>query len=188
MGSTAQCCGQPFLSKGFPEQSRGSRRPAGRRSSCRSGARVLTDASTCAKHLKEHHGEVTVADSAEFLLAEVLPKLTVVRRIPSVAVHHNCSAQRMKEQAAIMAVARRLRRNGRAARDGVAAAAMPATRACSRPNSTNGRRASSRTIFQPIARSACRRSRPAPPGSASMRAFPSCRWQVCWNTLQGRML
>jgi D-lactate dehydrogenase len=29
----------------------------------------------------------------------------VLRKLPSVAVHHNCSAQRMKEQAAIMAVA-----------------------------------------------------------------------------------
>jgi D-lactate dehydrogenase len=103
-GLDGACCGQPFLSKGFPEQSRevGDRlvqklAPA--------GARVLTDASTCAKHLKEHHGTVTVADSAEFLVAEVLPRLTVVRKLPAVAVHHNCSAQRMKEQSAIMAVA-----------------------------------------------------------------------------------
>ncbi len=103
-GLDGQCCGQPFLSKGFPEQSQqvGDRlveklAPA--------GARVLTDASTCAKHLKEHHGTVTVADSAEFLVAEVLPRLTVTRKLPAVAVHHNCSAQRMKEQAAINAVA-----------------------------------------------------------------------------------
>jgi D-lactate dehydrogenase len=103
-GLDGQCCGQPFLSKGFPEQSRqvGERLvnqlDAGTR-------RVLTDASTCAKHLKEHHGNVTVADSAEFLVTEVLPRLTVHRRLPAVAVHHNCSAQRMKEQAAITAVA-----------------------------------------------------------------------------------
>ena len=103
-GLDGQCCGQPFLSKGFPEQSR----DVGNRLTEKLvpfGARVLTDASTCAKHLKEHHGEVTTADSAEFLLAEVLPKLAVIRRIPAVAVHHNCSAQRMKEQASIMGVA-----------------------------------------------------------------------------------
>lgn len=103
-GLDGQCCGQPFLSKGFPEQSR----EVGDRlvqKLAPEGARVLTDASTCAKHLKEHHGSVTVADSAEFLMAEVLPRLTVVRKLPSVAVHHNCSAQRMKEQSAIMAVA-----------------------------------------------------------------------------------
>ncbi len=103
-GLDGQCCGQPFLSKGFPEQSQevGNRLVA---KLAPAGARVLTDASTCAKHLKEHHGSVTVADSAEFLVTEVLPKLTVLRKIPAVAVHHNCSAQRMKEQAAITAVA-----------------------------------------------------------------------------------
>jgi D-lactate dehydrogenase len=103
-GLDGACCGQPFLSKGFPEQSQ----EVGDRlvqKLAPSGARVLTDASTCAKHLKEHHGTVTVADSAEFLVAEVLPRLTVVRKLPAVAVHHNCSAQRMKEQSAIMAVA-----------------------------------------------------------------------------------
>jgi D-lactate dehydrogenase len=35
----------------------------------------------------------------------VLPRLKVIRKLPSVAVHHNCSAQRMREQAAIIAVA-----------------------------------------------------------------------------------
>ncbi len=103
-GLDGQCCGQPFLSKGFPDQSE----EVGNRlveKLAPAGARVLTDASTCAKHLKEHHGEVTVADSAEFLAAELLPKLTVQRKLPAVAVHHNCSAQRMQEQAAINAVA-----------------------------------------------------------------------------------
>src|SRR5690606_30007828 len=32
-------------------------------------------------------------------------QLTVTRKLPSVAVHHNCSAQRLKEQAAINTVA-----------------------------------------------------------------------------------
>src|SRR5690606_20062447 len=103
-GLDGQCCGQPFLSKGFPEESK----RVGDRLTEKLvpyGARVLTDASTCAKHMKEHHGEVTTADSAEFLLAEVLPRVKVLRQLPSVAVHQNCSAQRMKEQAAILAVA-----------------------------------------------------------------------------------
>ena len=104
-GLDGQCCGQPFLSKGFPEEAaRVGARLVDKLAPL--GARVLTDASTCAKHLKEHQHQVTVADSAEFLLAEVLPKLTVVRPVPSVAVHQNCSAQRLNEQAAIMAVAK----------------------------------------------------------------------------------
>jgi D-lactate dehydrogenase len=103
-GLDGACCGQPFLSKGFPEESK----RVGDRLTEKlvpHNARVLTDASTCAKHLKEHHGEVTTADSAEFLVAEVLPRLTVLRRVPAVAVHQNCSAQRLKEQSAITAVA-----------------------------------------------------------------------------------
>jgi len=104
-GLDGQCCGQPFLSKGFPEEAERvgtnlvEKLMGG-------GARVLTDASTCAKHLKQHHAQsVTAADSAEFLLAEVLPKLTITRKLPMVAVHQNCSAQRMGEQAAITKLA-----------------------------------------------------------------------------------
>ena len=48
---------------------------------------------------------MAVSDSAEFLLKEVLPRLTVLRRIGAVAVHHNCSAQRLKEQGATEALA-----------------------------------------------------------------------------------
>ena len=104
-GLDGQCCGQPFLSKGFPEESQ---RVGDRLTEKLAplNARVLTDASTCAKHLKQHHGEITVADSAEFLLAEVLPKLTIIRPVGAVAVHQNCSAQRMNEQAAITAIAK----------------------------------------------------------------------------------
>ncbi len=50
-------------------------------------------------------GASPVADSAEFLLAEVLPKLKITSKLPAVAVHHNCSAQRLKEQQAINTLA-----------------------------------------------------------------------------------
>jgi D-lactate dehydrogenase len=104
-----QCCGQPFQSKGFPEESKrvGGRLKAGLSAlSHRGETPVLTDASTCAKHLREFPGEAYVADSSEFLLANVLPHLTITRRIGVVAVHHNCSAQRMREQGATEAIAR----------------------------------------------------------------------------------
>ncbi|MBN9316673.1 MAG: FAD-binding oxidoreductase [Devosia sp.] len=103
-----ECCGQPFLSKGFPEEAE---RVGGRtrveldRLSDAGRLPVLTDASTCAKHMREHPGEAVVADSAEFLIAEVLPRLKLTRKLPAVAVHHNCSAQRLKEQQAINALA-----------------------------------------------------------------------------------
>lgn len=96
---SGQCCGQPFQSKGFPDQA------------AKVGAKLrsalttingdgrfdtVTDMSTCALHLQ--HDGAKVRDSAEFLLAEILPHLTVTQPVDVVAVHHNCSAQRMHEQ------------------------------------------------------------------------------------------
>src|SRR5690606_29955499 len=59
---------------------------------------------TCAKHMKEQDG-APVRDSAEFLATEVLPRLAINRRVPVLALHLNCSAQRLKEEPAIRAVA-----------------------------------------------------------------------------------
>ena len=103
-----ECCGQPFLSKGFPEEAERVGQEA--RWTIDALAEygrypVVTDASTCARHMQEHPGEAAVRDSAEFLLAEVLPRLTITKKVPAVAVHHNCSAQRLKEQGAINALA-----------------------------------------------------------------------------------
>lgn len=103
-----QCCGQPFQSKGFPEQAATVGGALRRELSALSDAGrlpVVTDASTCAKHLREFPGDAVVADSAHFL-AELLPKLTVTQKLPVVAVHHNCSAQRLAEQPATEAIAR----------------------------------------------------------------------------------
>ena len=103
-----QCCGQPFLSKGFPEEAeRVGARTRTELDALAGAGRfpVVTDASTCAKHMREHPGEAMVQDSAEFLLSEVLPRLRIPGKLPSVAVHHNCSAQRLKEQAAINTLA-----------------------------------------------------------------------------------
>jgi D-lactate dehydrogenase len=102
-----QCCGQPWQSKGFPEESArvGGELEGVLASLSENGALpVLTDASTCAKHLRGHD-TLTVADSAEFLAREVLPRLTITRPVPVVAVHHNCSAQRLGEQPATEAIA-----------------------------------------------------------------------------------
>lgn len=104
---TGQCCGQPFQSKGFPEEAErvgGTLKGELSALSHAGEVPVITDASTCAKHLREHQGQVL--DSSEFLLLEVLPHLEITRRVPVVAVHHNCSAQRLKEQPATEAIAR----------------------------------------------------------------------------------
>jgi D-lactate dehydrogenase len=104
-----QCCGQPFQSKGFPEQAAEVGGALAKNLSAASDAGrlpVVTDASTCAKHLKDVPGDATVTDSAQFLVTHVLPRLRLTQKLPVVAVHHNCSAQRLFEQPVTETLAR----------------------------------------------------------------------------------
>jgi D-lactate dehydrogenase len=104
-----QCCGQPFQSKGFPAEAARVGGDLSRELSALSDAgrlSVVTDASTCAKHLREFPGDAPVLDSAQFLLAQVLPRLTITQTLPVVVVHHNCSAQRLGEQPLTETIAR----------------------------------------------------------------------------------
>lgn len=103
---TGQCCGQPFQSKGFPEEAdKLGRRLGGLLAETRGPGVVasVTDMSTCALHLQKDGEEMM--DSAEFLVDFVLPHLSITRPLDSVAVHHNCSAQRMHEQKTIETLA-----------------------------------------------------------------------------------
>jgi D-lactate dehydrogenase len=103
-GLEGSCCGQPFESKGFPEEAArvGARLSEKLRALSDSGkVPVVTDASTCAKHMQAHATDAPATDSAEFLLGHVLPRLVISRLVPVLAVHHNCSAQRLGEQQAI---------------------------------------------------------------------------------------
>jgi len=102
-----QCCGQPFQSKGFPQEAQkigGKLHTALRAANPDEALPMVTDMSTCSLHLK--HDGLPVADSAEFLLEQVLPHLEITNPLPVVAVHHNCSAQRMNEQATTEALTR----------------------------------------------------------------------------------
>jgi D-lactate dehydrogenase len=93
------CCGQPFKSKGFPEEAR---KVGDRLNKALADAGqalpVVTDASTCALHMRHTPDAPNASDSVDFLLGEVLPHLDIKRTLPIVAVHHNCSAQRLHEQ------------------------------------------------------------------------------------------
>ena len=104
-----QCCGQPFQSKGFPEQAASVGGALRRELSALSDAgrlSVVTDASTCAKHLREFPGDAPVLDSSQFLASHILPRLAITQKLAVVAVHHNCSAQRLAEQPMTEAIAR----------------------------------------------------------------------------------
>jgi D-lactate dehydrogenase len=104
-----QCCGQPWQSKGFPEQAAQVGSDLKRELSALSEAgrlSVVTDASTCAKHLREFPGDAPVLDSAAFIANSLLARVGIVRKLAVVAVHHNCSAQRLAEQPMTEAIAR----------------------------------------------------------------------------------
>jgi D-lactate dehydrogenase len=104
-----QCCGQPFQSKGFPEQAAQVGGDLKRELSALSDAgrlSIVTDASTCAKHLREFPGDAPVLDSAAFIANSLLTRVAIVRKLSVVAVHHNCSAQRLAEQPMTEAIAR----------------------------------------------------------------------------------
>lgn len=98
---SGKCCGQPFKSKGFPAQAEKTGAVLHEALSAADDGKtdipMVTDMSTCALHLKDDG--VEIADSAEFLLAHILPHLSITQQLPMIAVHHNCSAQRMNEQA-----------------------------------------------------------------------------------------
>ncbi len=106
--ATGQCCGQPFQSKGFPETAArigGALNAELATLSAGGKLTVVTDASTCARHLLSAPGDLVVSDSAQFILGAILPRLTLTNRLAVVAVHHNCSAQRLNEQGATETIA-----------------------------------------------------------------------------------
>jgi D-lactate dehydrogenase len=104
---SGQCCGQPFQSKGFPDQAQ---KVGGKLHDVLDGLNhdnatpMVTDMSTCALHLQADN--MPVMDSAEFLLRQIVPHLTISRPLPIIAVHHNCSAQRLKERSVIEQLAK----------------------------------------------------------------------------------
>jgi D-lactate dehydrogenase len=106
------CCGQPFASKGFPEQAKTVGNKLKNNLDAindQTNTKIVTDMSTCALHMQ--HQSINVFDSAEFLLKEVVPYLNIATPFQTLALHHNCSAQRLKEQTLSETLAKLCARN-----------------------------------------------------------------------------
>jgi D-lactate dehydrogenase len=106
----ALCCGTPWKSKGHLRglSSMQNRVVAALwRASEQGRLPVVCDASSCTEGLLELCAErgITVVDSVSFVLARVVPKLEIVTRADSVAVHPTCSSARMGTTDALLAVA-----------------------------------------------------------------------------------
>ncbi len=101
------CCGQPWLSKGYPEQA------SERRSQLRELLwyaseqgrwPVVMDASPCALQLTDD-GQLNILELSEFLLDYVVPKVALTPVDEPVLLHVTCSSQRMDNGDALRALA-----------------------------------------------------------------------------------
>jgi D-lactate dehydrogenase len=108
-GLDALCCGLPFHSKGYPAagESVVERTRAALRRASREGALpVVVDGSSCTHALAEALEGLTVTDAVTFARERLLPRLTVHRRLPDLALHLPCAARHLGITDDLEAVAR----------------------------------------------------------------------------------
>ena len=113
-GIDGLCCGTPWSSKGLLGGLATIRRKtlAGLRAATRDGRLpIVCDASSCTEGLRQtidsdtNEPKMTVVDSVEFALTQVLPTLPDHARLASMALHPTCSSTRLGLNAALMEVA-----------------------------------------------------------------------------------
>ncbi|MDS4020561.1 MAG: FAD-binding and (Fe-S)-binding domain-containing protein [Candidatus Competibacter sp.] len=108
--SAALCCGQPFASKGLPEQADAKRREVEQAllEASRDGQDfIVFDTSPCALRLKrnQEQSRLKLYDITEFLHDVVLERLTLRKLPETVAIHPTCSTLNMGLQAKLKAIA-----------------------------------------------------------------------------------
>ncbi|MEV0157122.1 FAD-binding and (Fe-S)-binding domain-containing protein [Micromonospora sp. NPDC050686] len=111
-GVAAMCCGTPWSSKGLTAgyQAVRDRVPPALWAATRAGALPLvSDAASCTEgfaKLAADAGGARVVDAVAYAAAELLPRLTVRRRLASLALHPTCSSTRLGLDDALLDVAR----------------------------------------------------------------------------------
>ncbi len=111
--SAALCCGQPFESKGLPEQANAKRREVEQalfKASRNGQDPVVFDTTPCVLRVKKGAELVTLNtlklyDITEFLHDVVLDRLTIHQQPETVAIHPTCSNINMGLQAKLKAIA-----------------------------------------------------------------------------------
>jgi D-lactate dehydrogenase len=99
-GIAGLCCGTPWSSKGLPGgyAAMGARvRPVLREATGNGALAVVSDATSCSEGYRKLLVEqgIRVVDAVEFVSTDLLPRLTVRRRIGRLALHPTCSSTRM---------------------------------------------------------------------------------------------
>ncbi|WP_146167953.1 (Fe-S)-binding protein, partial [Micromonospora sp. MH33] len=111
-GIGSMCCGTPWSSKGLTAgyEAVRDRVPPALRAASRDGALpVVSDAASCTEgfaKLLAGAGDLRVVDAVGYAAAELLPRLTVRRRLGSLALHPTCSSTRLGLDDALLTVAR----------------------------------------------------------------------------------
>ncbi|MFF0656220.1 FAD-binding and (Fe-S)-binding domain-containing protein [Micromonospora tulbaghiae] len=106
------CCGTPWSSKGLTDGYRAvrDRVPPVLRAASRDGALPLvSDAASCTEgfeRLLDGAGDLRVVDAVAYTAGTLLPRLTVRRRIGSLALHPTCSSTWLGLDDALLTVAR----------------------------------------------------------------------------------
>ena len=116
---TGHCCGVPFSSKGFDagnSEAVNHTIESFYRWSDSGHLPIVIDTSPCSYGLKTCRPQLTpdnqqkfdklrILDSVEFAKSAILPKLHIVRKMPSVALHPVCSASKMGISAKLVSIA-----------------------------------------------------------------------------------
>ena len=108
-GVGAMCCGQPFDSKGLTGEAnrKASELERALFDASRGGSDpIVFDTSPCAfRIMKRRNPKLNIQDLPDFLHDEVMPKLEVVRREGTIAVHPTCSTLKLGTQDKLMSLA-----------------------------------------------------------------------------------
>jgi D-lactate dehydrogenase len=98
-GLDGLCCGQPFESKGFHAEAdrKSAELEAALRVASDDGRRpIVFDTSPCAYRMRRYlAGRLPVSDAIEFVHDVLLPRVTLIHTIGTVAVHPVCSVRKM---------------------------------------------------------------------------------------------
>ncbi len=107
-GIDGLCCGTPWSSKGLPSGHQAMRDrvlAALAQAGTNGDVPVITDGASCAEGFDGALGSVAVTDAVSYVADALLPRLTVTRRLGSLAVHPTCSSTRMGTNAALLSIA-----------------------------------------------------------------------------------
>ena len=105
------CCGQPFASKGYPQQAEQQLQQLALellRASNQGEYPIYSDTSPCSLRLLQQLADprLKIYDATEFLSSQVLPKLQITPQTEPISVHITCSTQHLGQAQNLLKIAK----------------------------------------------------------------------------------